>query len=142
MIVQAFQQLIVIYRRGNFVYHCWGCTSIYRLLSYHCKIIDDPNTDNYANGYIITWMLHQIFMYSNKVILLVKITILPTPSFPLLKKNELTNKWYTYVNLNWRNLFISTYIISIIRILIIMQSSQTRKGKQAWKITSKSVHKI
>ena len=32
--VQKFQQLIVIYRLGNFVYNHWGCTSIYRLLSY------------------------------------------------------------------------------------------------------------
>ena len=26
--VQTFQQLIVIYRKGNFVYYRWGCTSI------------------------------------------------------------------------------------------------------------------
>ena len=32
--VQAFQSLIVIYRRGNFVYHNLGCASILRLLSY------------------------------------------------------------------------------------------------------------
>ncbi len=31
--VQTFQQLIVIYRRVNFVYHYWKCTSIYHQLS-------------------------------------------------------------------------------------------------------------
>ena len=31
--VQTFQTKIVIYRWGNFVYHHWGCTSIYRRLS-------------------------------------------------------------------------------------------------------------
>ena len=31
---QTFQPLILIYRRGNFVYHHWECTSIYRPLSY------------------------------------------------------------------------------------------------------------
>ena len=30
----VFQLLIVNYRRDNFVYHHWGCTSIYRSLSY------------------------------------------------------------------------------------------------------------
>ena len=33
LIVQTFQQLIVIYNRGNFVYHLLGCTLMYRLLS-------------------------------------------------------------------------------------------------------------
>ena len=33
--VQSFQPPILIYRRGNFVYHHWGLKSIYRLLSYH-----------------------------------------------------------------------------------------------------------
>ena len=32
--VQTFQLLIVIYRKGNFVYHHWRCTSIYRPVSY------------------------------------------------------------------------------------------------------------
>ena len=32
--VQTFQFLIVIYKRGNFVNHYVGCTSIYRPLSY------------------------------------------------------------------------------------------------------------
>ena len=32
--VQTFQPLIVIYRRGNFVYHHGWCTSIYWTLSY------------------------------------------------------------------------------------------------------------
>ena len=32
--VQTFQSLIVIYKRGDFVYHNWACTSIYRPLSY------------------------------------------------------------------------------------------------------------
>ena len=32
--VQTFQPLIVIYKRSNFVYHHWGCTPIYRPLSY------------------------------------------------------------------------------------------------------------
>ena len=31
---RAFQPLIVIYRRSNFVYQNWWCTSIYRPLSY------------------------------------------------------------------------------------------------------------
>ena len=31
---QTFQQLFVIYRRGNFVNYNWGCTLIYRSLSY------------------------------------------------------------------------------------------------------------
>ena len=33
LIVQMFQQLIVIYRSDNFVHHYWGCTSIYQPLS-------------------------------------------------------------------------------------------------------------
>ncbi len=32
--VQTFQQLILIYRRSNFVCHYWECTSIYRQFSY------------------------------------------------------------------------------------------------------------
>ena len=32
--VQTFQPLIVIYLRVNLVNHYWGCTSIYRPLSY------------------------------------------------------------------------------------------------------------
>ena len=32
--VQTFKPLIIIYRRCNFVYHYWGCTSIYWQLSY------------------------------------------------------------------------------------------------------------
>ena len=32
--IQTFKLLIKIHRRGNFVYHHGGCTSIYRLLSY------------------------------------------------------------------------------------------------------------
>ena len=32
--VQTFQPLILITRMGNFLYHYWGCTSIYRPLSY------------------------------------------------------------------------------------------------------------
>ena len=32
--VQMFQPLIVIYKRGNIVYHHWGCAFIHRLLSY------------------------------------------------------------------------------------------------------------
>ena len=31
---QTFQQIIVIYTRGNFVYYYWRCTSNYRPLSY------------------------------------------------------------------------------------------------------------
>ena len=34
LIIQTFQPLILIYRRGTFVYHHWGCTSIYRPLSF------------------------------------------------------------------------------------------------------------
>ena len=36
--VHTFQPLIVIYRRGNFVFYYWECTSIYR----HCLIPLDP----------------------------------------------------------------------------------------------------
>ena len=44
---QTFELLTVIYKRGNFVYHHWGCASFYRPLSYpfrsllttgHCPI--------------------------------------------------------------------------------------------------------
>ena len=98
--VQTFQPLILLYRRGNFVYHHWRSTSIFRPLSYpfrslipsplyicfvfffafmkHCEldnaevikhcnktIIKRCNTTK--NGFIITWILHQIVMFSNKV---------------------------------------------------------------------------
>ena len=44
--VQTFQPLIVIYRRGNFVFLHWGHTSIYQPLSWLttacvCKYFDD-----------------------------------------------------------------------------------------------------
>ena len=32
--VQTFQPLILIYRRGNFMHHHWGCTPIYPSLCY------------------------------------------------------------------------------------------------------------
>ena len=32
--IQTFQRLIIIYRRGKFVYHHWRCASIYWPLSY------------------------------------------------------------------------------------------------------------
>ena len=32
--IQTFQQLILFYKRGNFVYHRCGCSPIYRPLSY------------------------------------------------------------------------------------------------------------
>ena len=32
--ISSFQPLILIYRRGNFVCHHWGCTFIYRPLPY------------------------------------------------------------------------------------------------------------
>ena len=35
--VQTFQPLTVIYRSGNFVYHHWWCTSIYRTLYSPCS---------------------------------------------------------------------------------------------------------
>ena len=31
---QTFQPLFLIYRRGNFVFHNWGCTSMYWPMSY------------------------------------------------------------------------------------------------------------
>ena len=41
--VQTFQPLVVIYRRGNFMYqNYWGCTSIYRPLSYPFRSQDCP----------------------------------------------------------------------------------------------------
>ena len=46
--VQAFLPLILIFRRGNFVYHHWRCTSIYRPLSLDsckgCRIYVDVMT--------------------------------------------------------------------------------------------------
>ena len=39
--VQTFQPLIVIYRRGSFVYHHWECTSIYQSLSYPFRSVKD-----------------------------------------------------------------------------------------------------
>ena len=39
---QTFQPLILIYRRGNFVCHDWGCTSIFRPLSYPFKSLVYP----------------------------------------------------------------------------------------------------
>ena len=32
--VLTFQPLIIIYRRGNFMFYLWGCISFYRSLSY------------------------------------------------------------------------------------------------------------
>ena len=37
--VQTLQPLIVIFRRGNFLYNHWGCTSIYRQLSYPFRFL-------------------------------------------------------------------------------------------------------
>ena len=34
LIFETFKLLILMYRWGNFVYHHWGCTSIYRPFSY------------------------------------------------------------------------------------------------------------
>ena len=39
--VQTFQPLIVIYRKGNFVYRDWGCTSICRSLSYPFRLLNN-----------------------------------------------------------------------------------------------------
>ena len=46
----------------------------------HCKLTANMawNIVSSNNWYIITWMLLQIFMYSNKVIL-AKITLIPSP---------------------------------------------------------------
>ncbi len=40
--VQPFQPLILIYRRDNIVYYHWGCTSIYRPLSYPFRSLGKP----------------------------------------------------------------------------------------------------
>ena len=37
LIFKTFKSIIVIYRRGNFMYHYWGCTSIYQSSSYPFK---------------------------------------------------------------------------------------------------------
>ncbi len=42
--VHAFHPLLVIYRRGNFVYHHQGCTSIYRPLSYPFRSLNFSST--------------------------------------------------------------------------------------------------
>ena len=91
--VKTLQPLIVMYRKGNFVYHHWGCISIYWLLSYTFRSLnistnwvkfifqyrypcqkssffyssESVNIIIRNNGFIITWILHQIFMYSNKM---------------------------------------------------------------------------
>ena len=39
--VQTFQPLIVIYIRGNFMYHHWKCKSIYRPLSYPFRFLNN-----------------------------------------------------------------------------------------------------
>ena len=41
-----FQSLILIYRRGNFMYHHWGCTSIYWPLSYPFRSLATNNVYN------------------------------------------------------------------------------------------------
>ena len=40
-LVQTFQLLIVIYRRGDFVYHYWWYTSIYGPLYYPLRYLDN-----------------------------------------------------------------------------------------------------
>ena len=42
-IIQKFQPLIVINRRGIFVYHNWGCTSIYWPLSHPFRYLENPH---------------------------------------------------------------------------------------------------
>ena len=41
--VKTFQPLIVIFIMGNFVYRHWGCTSMYRLLSYRLRSLITKN---------------------------------------------------------------------------------------------------
>ena len=56
--VQAFQQMILIFINGNFVFHHWECTMIYRPLSYPLRSLmcqSEPLKkcagikDNYSN---------------------------------------------------------------------------------------------
>ena len=75
------------------------------------------NALNRQNRYIISWMLHQIFMYSNKVI----------PRRPRWLKNDTSfsihplysipspHTWWPinevhFSNLNWRHIFFCQYI--------------------------------
>ena len=51
--VQMFQSLIVMYRRGNFVYHHWGCTAIKRQKSYPFRFLFEKR-----GGY--NWFTHKI----------------------------------------------------------------------------------
>ncbi len=50
--VQTFQPQIVIYSRGNFVYHHWGCKSIYRLLFYPLRSLTKAPSASLLNKYI------------------------------------------------------------------------------------------
>ena len=66
--VQMCQRLIVIYRRGNFVYHPWGCTSIYRSLSYPFRSLDfllKSNACINLNRRIVTSWFHSYFCWLN-----------------------------------------------------------------------------
>ena len=48
---QTFKTLIVILKSGNFVYHHWECTSIYRPLSYLFRFLDDNALCRITNLY-------------------------------------------------------------------------------------------
>ena len=47
--VQIFQPLIVIYKKGIFVYHQWGCTLIYRPFSYPFRSLKKWKKANYVD---------------------------------------------------------------------------------------------
>ena len=46
LIGSTFQKLTIIYKRGNFVYHYWWCTSIYRPLSYPFRSLHKSENRN------------------------------------------------------------------------------------------------
>ncbi len=57
-----FQPIIVIYRRGNFVYHYWRFTSIYQLLSYPFRsLVNIPGMDDPGGPEDGTWFWDGFF---------------------------------------------------------------------------------
>ena len=105
--VQMFQPLIKAQRRDYFLHYYRGCRSIYLPLSYpfrslHKKIYVKKKKCpcrwkrvGYMNGYIITWMLHKMFMYSDKLLHAAGSRHPPPLPHPLLTywMNKLTNKY-------------------------------------------------
>ena len=57
LIVDTFQPLLVIYIRGNFVYHHWKCTPIYRSLSYPFRFL--RNNHLFKRFFIVIFILEK-----------------------------------------------------------------------------------